>query len=567
MKGLFSFKSIKSKMLFAFSIVILLVILLGIYNFLVVKKSNDEARNIMERELPLLIANEQMALTMANRISTARGYILFGEDFKERFNEYTEVGKHYEKVIRDIHASDEFDRLIDQTVAWRQLITTQVFDEYDRGNEELALENLAASADMVREIMAGYEQMAADSQQTITQIETEIVENGEATLRIVSIVTILVILVSIVAALITSNIISKPIKMVMDRMKLIANGDLSNQPLESVAKDEVGQLVVATNEMSAQINKILSETLTIAHEVNDRSVNLTEATVTVSDSSNQIAATMEQLAAGSEAQANTASTMAEMVGNFFEDVQNVNAAGDEVATSSTTILQRTEDGNNMMDSSVEQMNTIFETVKESVGLIQKLDHQTKEISELVTVISAVAEQTNLLALNAAIEAARAGEEGKGFAVVAEEVKKLAEQVAASVSEITTIVETVQEGSSSAVKALESGYHSVEEGKQKILDTGQVFSEITELVMNMNKLTETMATDLNNIEEIGGRLTEGVTEVASIAEESAAGVEETTASVEQATFQIETISGNAEELTQLSSDLESSVNRFKIMSKE
>jgi len=123
-------------------------------------------------------------------------------------------------------------------------------------------------------------------------------------------------------------------------------------------------------------------------------------------------------------------------------------------------------------------------------------------------------------------------------VVAEEVKKLAEQVADSVSEITTIVNTVQAGSSSAVRALEKGYHSVADGKQKVMDTGRIFGEITELVTNMNKLTSTMSADLDHIEEIGSKLTEGVTEIASIAEESAAGVEETTASVEQATYQID-----------------------------
>lgn len=560
---MFNFKSIKSKLLFAFSIVILLVVLLGIYNFSISMKSNAETKNIVEKELPLLIANDQMALSMANRIAAARGYVLYGGDFKERFHEHTEQGKNIEEFVREIGASAEFEKLIEQTVTWREYIQTDVFAEYDKGNEELALENMNAIADMSREIMAGYERLAEERQQTIYETEAEIVANGETTLRVVTIVTILVILISILAAIFTSNIISKPINMVMDRMNLIAHGDLSNKPLTTSAKDEVGQLVMATNKMSAQINDILAGTLNIAHLVNERSGNLTTATGTVSDSSNQIAATMEQLAAASETQATTATNMAEMVGRFFEDVRNVNAAGNEVVTASSTVLERTADGNEMMTSSVEQMSAIYEIVNESVERIQKLDDETKEISELVIVISQIAEQTNLLALNAAIEAARAGEEGKGFAVVAEEVKKLAEQVAASINEITTIVDTVQEGSASAVKALETGYSHVADGQQKIEDTSRIFEEITALVMNMNQLTDTMSADLNNIEEIGGRLTEGVTEVASTAEEAAAGVEETTASVEQTSFQIEQISSDTNELARLSAHLESSVAQFKI----
>ena len=103
---MFNFKSIKTKLLSAFSLVIILVILLGIYNFSVIMKSNQEAKNVVEKELPLLIANQQMELTMANRISTARGYVLFGGDYKDRFNAYTEQGKEYEAVVRSIRDSE-----------------------------------------------------------------------------------------------------------------------------------------------------------------------------------------------------------------------------------------------------------------------------------------------------------------------------------------------------------------------------------------------------------------------------------------------------------------------------
>src|SRR5690606_31521655 len=159
--------------------------------------NNKEARNLMEKELPMLIANEQMALSMANRISTARGYVLFGGDFRDRFNAYTEQGIHNEKIIRDIRVKEEFDQLNQATVAWRTMIDTKVFDEYDKGNKELALQNLAASAETVRDIMDGYEQMAKDSEATINKVEQEIIARGEVTFQLVVIVTILVVLFSI----------------------------------------------------------------------------------------------------------------------------------------------------------------------------------------------------------------------------------------------------------------------------------------------------------------------------------------------------------------------------------
>lgn len=90
-----------------------------------------------------------------------------------------------------------------------------------------------------------------------------------------------------------------------------------------------------------------------------------------------------------------------------------------------------------------QMQEIEHRVKELNKMVDEVENQSKAITSTVQIIDDIAQQTNLLALNAAIEAARTGENGRGFAVVAEEVRKLAEQVQRSLTEIKGSINKMQ----------------------------------------------------------------------------------------------------------------------------
>ena len=101
----------------------------------------------------------------------------------------------------------------------------------------------------------------------------------------------------------------------------------------------------------------------------------------------------------------------------------------------------------------------------------RLDASSREIGQVLQLITDIAAQTNLLALNATIEAARAGDAGKGFAVVASEVKDLARNTTGAVEDIRARIAAMQAEAGDAVG---------------------IIQEITAKITGMSDVTSTIA---------------------------------------------------------------------------
>lgn len=559
-----NFKSIKQKMLLGFSVVIILVIFLGVYNFISVYKMNQETTEMVDRKVQLLIANEQMSSTMSNRIAAARGYVLFGkQEYKDIFDQYTEKGTEYEELFKSLADSKEFDELINQTVEWRQFIKEQVFAEYEKGNKDQAIKNLEANSVTARELREGYEKLATEMEEEINDAGDSIVASGKTNLVLETVIPISIVILSLVVALFTASSITNPIRLVMNRMKAIAGGDLSNKPLETKLQDESGQLIVATNEMNSKMRDLLNQIQIVSETVSGHSEELTQTTNEVKSGSEQVAVTMQELASAAEAQANHASDLSTAMNTFTVKVEDANRNGEGALHNSNEVLEMTTEGSKLMEMSTNQMALVDGIVHDAVQRVKGLDIHAKEITKLVYVIKDISEQTNLLALNAAIEAARAGEHGKGFAVVADEVRKLAEEVSMSIMDITNIVTNIQNESQRVSESLEGGYREVAQGTGQIKKTSQTFEDISKAVIGMVNNINTVSHNLSDILASSQEMNANIMEIASISEESAAGVEETSAASEQTSSSMEEVAKSSEELAKLAEQLNNLTRQFKL----
>ncbi|KMK76638.1 chemotaxis protein [Alkalihalobacillus pseudalcaliphilus] len=377
----------------------------------------------------------------------------------------------------------------------------------------------------------------------------------------ISVVTM--VLLGSLLAIWLATIITKPLKQVMARMTRIANGDLTDKPLTISSENEIGQLMASTNQMSADMKILLKQINEVAESVSSQSEELTQTTDEVKQGTEQIAVTMEEIASGTETQATSASEISSMMTTFTSRVEEASEQGNVIEHNSKKVLEMTANGIDYMEKSSGQMDTINGIVKQAVEKMKSLDGQTQDISQLVSVIREIAEQTNLLALNAAIEAARAGEQGRGFTVVAGEVRKLAEQVAVSVQDITGIVNGIQSESKVLTESLQDGYMEVKSGTKQIESTRLTFNEISQEISNMAGSIHRISDNLTEMVADSQEMNSSIEEIAAISEEAAAGVEQTTASAQQVSSSMEEVSESSEQLSKLAEELNYQVNRFKL----
>ncbi|MFP3547303.1 methyl-accepting chemotaxis protein [Rhizobium sp. SIMBA_035] len=155
------------------------------------------------------------------------------------------------------------------------------------------------------------------------------------------------------------------------------------------------------------------------------------------------------------------------------------AALEEVTANVRSTSQRAGDARDLVRGARSRADDSSQVVTDAVDAMGKIEHSSRQISQIIGVIDEIAFQTNLLALNAGVEAARAGEAGKGFAVVAQEVRELAQRSANAAKEIKDLI------GKSAV--------AVSEGVRLVNNTGDGLSAIAELVQQINQHMDAIAT--------------------------------------------------------------------------
>jgi methyl-accepting chemotaxis protein len=351
-----------------------------------------------------------------------------------------------------------------------------------------------------------------------------------------------------------------PIRELREASEIIASGDLTKD-VSSSAKGDVQKLVSSFDLMLDSLREIVSDVRETSSLVSSTSDNLASISEEMNSTTEEVSTAIQRIASGAQHQAEKIKEVVKVVGDQLASVEQVVSSAESAADASTKASEVAQKGGDSAQVALQKMREIQAVVDGATGIVRKLGERTKEIHQIVNVITNIAQQTNLLALNAAIEAARAGEHGRGFAVVADEVRKLAEGSGRAASQISVLVDQIDTETRRAVDQMESGAKNVSVGASVIDSALSSLEDIAATIQQTAAMVQEITAATEEQKASAEKIVQAVDEVAKIAEDTSASSEQTCISTESLTANMQEMTASAQELARLAGLMQSSVERF------
>lgn len=448
----------------------------------------------------------------------------------------TQAGKDaYNQIVKDL---DGYWDLSDQLI-----------EEGSTTDQEISKKVQRREAD---ELGPAY-QVVYNDLKNLMNIYVQKGDQIESVLAVMGIIAVIIMIAVIILSILSgrrygnqiADGISKPLQQISERLKTFAEGDLDSEFPEHDAKDEVAEMIETARKMADNLNVIISDSGKLLNEMadgnfavateheerytgkfNDLLVGIRNMNRKVNDSLHQVEETAEQVSMGSGNMAEAAQSLAEGAteqAGAVEELQatiaditaNVEHTAADLQKSHADARKYADDA----DHSREQMHAMVEAM-------QRISESSMKIENIISELEDIASQTNLLSLNASIEAARAGEAGKGFAVVADQIRKLAEQSAASAV--------------STRELIEGSIHDVEEGNKAVALVSETLDEVIKGINDIADTSKSLSENSQSQATAMEQAEQGVNQISEVVQSNSAMAQETSATSEELSAQAETL---------------------------
>nr|WP_104911539.1 methyl-accepting chemotaxis protein [Pseudomonas sp. LG1D9] len=365
------------------------------------------------------------------------------------------------------------------------------------------------------------------------QLQRRDAESAQArSLQLIS--TVLALLVGIIAALLITRQITRPLQETLAVVERIASGDLSHN-IQVTRRDELGVLQQGIQRMGTTLRELIS--------------GIRDGVTQIASAAEELSAVTEQTSAGVNSQKIETDQVATAMHEMTATVQEVARNAEQASQAASAADGQAREGDKVVAEAIAQIERLADEVARSTDAMAHLQQESNKIGSVMDVIKAVAEQTNLLALNAAIEAARAGEAGRGFAVVADEVRGLAQRTQKSTEEIEGLVAGLQNGTQQVANVMNNSRSLTDSSVELTRKAGVSLENITRTVSNIQSMNQQIAAAAEQQSAVAEEISRSIVNVRDVSEQTATASDETAKS--------------SVELARLGSQLQQMVSHFRV----
>jgi methyl-accepting chemotaxis protein len=353
------------------------------------------------------------------------------------------------------------------------------------------------------------------------------------------VVVLLVIISTFPVAVLVGRSISGPIRICVNRLERLADGDL-HTPIPVVkSRDETAKLAKALDTTVFRLNDVMQDvtyhlglmgdgdfheeiTRTYWGDFEKMEKSIKAIHSSLKETFQQIRQSSETVASGAAQVANGAKTLSHGVTEQSNTIRELSVTATNIEESAKQTVAAAEDAGQYVEQASTQLVTSVDYVRDLNIAMEKISRSSSEISNIINTIENIAFQTNILALNASVEAARVGTAGKGFAVVADEVRSLASQS--------------DEAAKATKELIESSIIAVAEGSQAVNRVTESLDKTNSIAQNVTTSMNTMVAAVESQTAAIFQITEGIEQISTVIQNTSATSEQSAATSQELSTQ-------------------------------